>query len=204
MKGFGNRLAVFACTGATPTIAKNAVPIIVFNRIEKNDVTGLPHLDNMVVNVDQIDNDVTFAKFLKDNVTAESATTGSDVTLEDGAVESAGSGGTDPVLCAILYGGIEDDLRQAFVGTIKVTNNSGAFSTAGGANTKKSLEISFVKAGRDVTLPDATIANITTDTFYPQTHVTTGGTASVMPAPVKILATQSCVEVWIAKGSKTT
>lgn len=203
MKSFGNRLAIYACTGATPSIARNAVPLIIFDNIVSNDVTGLPHTNNMVVTVDNLRNDVVLAKFLKDNVTAESATTGSDTTLEDGVVIAASSGGTDPSLIATLYGGLEDDLRQVFIGTVKVTTNSGNFSTAGGDYTKKSFEISFVKAGRVVTLPDATVANISTDTFYPQTHVTTGGTASAMPAPATLLADESCVEVWIGKGTKT-
>lgn len=203
MKSFGNLLKIFACTGATPSISATAVPLIVFDNIVKNDVTGLPHTDNMVVTVDNLRNDVVLAKFLKDNVTAESATTGSDITLEDGAVISASAGGTDPSLIAVLYGGLEDDLRQAFIGTVKVTTNSGNFSTAGGDYTKKSFEISFVKAGRVVTLPNPATANDGTSTFYPTSHVTMGGTASTMPAPATLLATQSCVEVWIDKGSKT-
>ena len=203
MKSFGNLLKIFACTGATPSISKTAVPLIVFDNIVKNDVTGLPHTNNMVVTVDNLRNDVTLAKFLKDNVTSESATTGSDITLEDGAVISASAGGTDPSLIAVLYGGLEDDLRQVFIGTVKVTTNSGNFSTAGGDYTKKSFEISFVKAGRDVTLPAVNVANVSGDTFYPITHVTTGGTASVLPAPTTLLADESCVECWIAKGSKT-
>lgn len=205
MVGSGNLVEIFAITGATPTIAKDAVPLWSTTTIVKNDLAGHPNTHNVVLTIDNLKNDDKTGKFLKDNLTSDSSASGNDVTLEDNTVVSTStSSGTDPNLFAVVYFGIDGGYRQTFMGPVKLTSNSGALSTTGNDFTKRTFEIAFIKATKAVTLPSKTVANTATDTFYPTTHVTLPETtASQMPAVATVPVDTSCVECWLPKGSKT-
>lgn len=204
MIGGGNLVRIFSITGATPTIAKDAVPLFETQLIEKNSLTGHPNKHDVVINVDNLTNTPAFAKFLDTYLTAESTAEATTVNLEDGAVYStATSGGTDPSLFAVVYFGLDSGYRQVFMGPVKVSGDTGNESTQANNPTRRVCEITFVKATKAITLPSKTTANTATDTFYPTTHVTLPeATPSVMPAVATVAVDKSCVEVWLPKGSK--
>lgn len=204
MVGSGNLIRIFSITGETPTIAKDATPVWESALIEKNDLAGHPNANNVVLTVDNLKNDDKTGKFIKDYLSADSSSSPTEVTLEDNTIVSTStSSGVDPTLVAVVYFGVDGNYRQTFIGPVKLTSNTGNISTSGNNFTRRTFEVSFIKATKAITLPSKTVANVVADTFYPTTHVVLPETtASAMPAVATVPVGTSCVECWLPKGSK--
>ena len=196
MVGSGNLVMVFAVSGDTPSIAADATPLVEFSLIEKNNLTGMPKLHNIQLAIDHLMNDVTLAKFIDDYVSESAGTEPQEVTLEDGTKESTGTSGGDPELVVCAYIGVAGAYRQQFVFPAEVTSDTGAESTTGGQFTRRGVTLKAIKATKAIGLPS------TEGTFYPATHVDLVAAASTMPKNANIAIGTSCVEQWIAKGTK--
>lgn len=200
--GAGNSFRIFAITGETPTITANQVPIVVFDGIEKSDYTGHPNLNNLEVTLDNLRNDDVVAKLLADYLEADSATEAVEITLEDGTKESTSSSGADPELYGIGSLLIANGKRMTYMGPIKLSGDSGAVSTTGGAFTRRTFKATFVKATKAITLPDPAVANAADATFYPQTLYTLPQGTVTMPATATHAVGTSAIEAWLPKGTK--
>jgi hypothetical protein len=200
MIGAGNDFFLIAISGDTPTIAKNATVLWGTNQIESSDISGVPKLHNMVFNLDNISNSAELGKLLKDYITEDAGADVQEVPFENGAKWNSSSSGSDPNLVGVWRGGVVNGYRLHFIFPCKITSNTGNISTTGGQATRRTFEVSAVKATKTITLPDKSVANVSGDTFYNPAYVTLPeATPSAMPAVATIAIGTSCVEAWLPK-----
>ena len=199
-------------SGATPTLALSLTTMD-NAAVKGNAKTGF------TVTFDQQMNSPTFSAFIDTYMAAVSGSSPEEWYYSNGV--KGGGATTSPQLFMVLWGGLEEGLRQIIAAPVAITENTGDFTMEYNKSAKRSFEIKSVAPPSDLVIGTtaATGAIVFTDNgtnSYGKlitgsdaaatgaavfTDSPTGG-QKVIPATRKFPTTRHGYELWITKGSQ--